>query len=85
MTWAILGLVAVIIAVYDVWIIKKKGKQASISADIIRMSKKLPAIVFLIGLLLGFIFGHLFWSMDTFDWMPVDKIIERCREYTEKA
>jgi hypothetical protein len=55
------------IAVFDVFIIIKKGKYESISAYIIRSSHKYPSIPFLIG----FVCGHLFWSMNTIDWsMP---------------
>jgi hypothetical protein len=56
--------VAVVIAVFDVFIIFSKGKQASISALIIRSSHKYPSIPFLFG----FLCGHLFWSMNTADW-----------------
>ena len=51
------------IAIFDIVIIAKKGKQESISAYIIRASHKYPLIV----LLLGIILGHLFWSMRTDD------------------
>lgn len=53
------------IAIFDVWVIAKKGKQESISAYIIRWSHKYPSIPFLIG----FVAGHLFWSMSDKDWM----------------
>jgi hypothetical protein len=53
------------IAIFDVWIIMKKGKQESISAHIIRASHKYPSIPFLAG----FVCGHLFWSMRQADWM----------------
>jgi hypothetical protein len=49
----------VIIAIFDVWVIAKKGKQESISAHLIRISHKHPSIPFL----LGFLCGHLFWRM----------------------
>lgn len=52
------------IAVFDIYIIYKKGKYESISAHIIRASHKHPSIPFL----LGFVAGHLFWSMDTASW-----------------
>lgn len=52
------------IIVFDFYIILKKGKYYSISAYIIRMSHKYPSVPFL----LGFVCGHLFWSMDTSDW-----------------
>lgn len=54
----------VIIAVYDVFIIYKKGKYHSISAWIIRHSHSYPIFPFLLGV----VCGHLFWSMDTKDW-----------------
>jgi len=53
--------IAVIMAVFDIYIIMKKGKSESISAHVIRGSKKYPLIVLLFGILLG----HLFWSMPT--------------------
>jgi predicted permease len=55
--------IASIIAIFDVYIILKKGKQESISAHIIRGSKNFPLLVLLFGILLG----HLFWSMKTED------------------
>lgn len=66
--------VIVIIAVYDFYIIYKKGKYYSISAWIIRHSKKYPIFPFIMGV----ICGHLFWSMDTKDWSQKPKqIIEK--------
>lgn len=53
----------IIWAVFDVYIIVKKGKQESISAYIIRGSYKYPLVVLCFGILLG----HLFWSMRTED------------------
>lgn len=72
----ILGIILVI-AVYDVWVILKRGKFESISAHIIRMSKQYPLLVFLLGIT----FGHLFWSMDSFDYLPKDQIIEKCKAF----
>lgn len=66
--------------VFDVWIIWKKGKYESISAHIIRASKKYPLLVLAFGVLLG----HLFWSMDSFDHLPKEEIVKRCYEYTKK-
>lgn len=56
-------IVVIAIAIFDVYIIMKKGKQESISAYIIRGSHKYPLMV----LLLGIVLGHLFWSMKTED------------------
>lgn len=52
------------IVAFDVWIIVKKGKKESISAHIIRYSHKYPSVPFI----LGFVAGHLFWSMNPSDW-----------------
>lgn len=73
----ILGVIAV--AAYDVWVIAKQGKFESISAYVIRTSKKAPLIVLLIGIVLG----HLFWSMDTFDYLSREDLIKRCNEYRD--
>lgn len=76
-TTAMFMLVAVLaIAVFDVFIIAKKGKYESISAYIIRGSKKYPLVVLLAGIVLG----HLFWSMDSFDHLPKEEIIKKCNE-----
>lgn len=56
----------IFLLVFDVYIIMKKGKHESISAHVIRFyyeNKK----AFLIGIISGFILGHLFWSMKTED------------------
>ena len=79
----ILGVV-VLIAVYDVVIINRKGKKASISAWAIRIADKYPSIVFVTGLVIGFVFGHLFWRMDTLDIYEctdpyVENIIKECK------
>ena len=58
------AIVVAAIAIFDVWIILKKGKQESISAHIIRASHKYPMLPFLLGI----VCGHLFWSMDTASW-----------------
>ena len=76
-TVIVIAIVVVVIAVFDFYIICKKGKKESISAYIIRWSHKYPSIPFL----LGFVCGHLFWSMDTADWKYVDDYKkEICRE-----
>lgn len=53
----------ILIAIFDIWVIAKKGKKESISAHIIRGSKKYPLLVLLAGIVLG----HLFWNMQTDD------------------
>jgi len=53
--------IAVLIAIFDVYIIAQKGKKESISAHIIRVSHNHPLIPFLLGI----VCGHLFWSMKT--------------------
>jgi len=49
----------IVVAIFDVWIIAKKGKPASLSAEVIRISKAMPLVTLL--------FGILFWSMRTDD------------------
>jgi len=60
------------VAVFDIVIIAKKGKQESISAYVIRASYKYPLLVLITGIVLG----HLFWSMKTQDWNPNIKCVE---------
>lgn len=64
------------IAIFDVWVIWKKGKHESISAHIIRSSKQYPLIVLLFGIVLG----HLFWSMRTDDIYPEIKCVQDSKE-----
>ena len=64
-----------IIVAYDIFIIYKKGKYYSISAYIIRGSRKSPLTVLLFGIILG----HLFWSMSSFDYLPKEVLIEKCK------
>lgn len=79
LTIQVMLVIIFIIAVYDVWIIWKKGKYESISAHIIRISKKTP----LVTLLCGIVLGHLFWSMDSFDYLPKEEIVKRCKAYID--
>lgn len=60
-TLLFLGILVAAIAIFDVWVIAKKGKPESISAHIIRGSKKYPLLVLIAGVVLG----HLFWSFRT--------------------
>jgi len=68
-------IVTAIIIAYDIYIIYKEGKYYSISAVTIRGSKKYPLLVLCFGVLLG----HLFWSMDSFSYLPKEKLIEKCK------
>lgn len=70
----------IIVAAFDFWIIAAKGKQASISAWIIRYSKQFP----ILPLLLGIVLGHLTWSMSDFDWMLKEDMIKKCEDYLAK-
>lgn len=70
---------AVAWVLFDVYIIWAKGKYESISAHVIRGSKKYPLVVLIFGILLG----HLFWSMSSFDYMPEEELKARCYEYTK--
>jgi len=72
-------IIVIVVAVFDFWIIAKKGKQASISAWIIQYSKKFP----ILPLLLGIVLGHLTWSMSDFDWMTKEQIVSKCKKYLE--
>ena len=57
-TWTriFMAVIAVTIAVYDVYVIVAGGTGTTISHEIITMSYKYPAFTFL----MGFICGHLF-------------------------
>lgn len=65
-------ILVLLISVFDVWIIYKKGKTESISAHVIRGSKKYPLLVLIFGIVLG----HLFWSMRTDDVYKNIKCVE---------
>lgn len=69
-----------LLALIDVWLIMKKGKYSSISAHIIRGSKQYPLVVLIFGVLLG----HLFWSMDTFDYAEKEYLVQKCKELLSK-
>jgi len=62
-TIVFLIIVAATMIAFDIFIIAKEGKRESISAHVIRGSKKYPLVVLLFGILLG----HLFWNMSTED------------------
>lgn len=64
-----------VIIAYDIYIILKEGKYYSISAYVIRGSRRYPLIVLATGILLG----HFFWSMNTFDYAPKEYLLQRCK------
>lgn len=66
MTTIFIIIIVAAVFIFDVWVIFKKGKQASVSANIIRGSKKYPLVTLMVGMLLG----HLYWSMNTADIYP---------------
>ena len=70
----------VAIGVFDFYVIIRRGKQASISAWFIRNSKKHPSIAFL----MGFVMGHLFWSMSEFSYTPKEEMKVKCEKFLEE-
>lgn len=68
-------IIALAMIIFDIYIIVKKGARESISAYVIRGSKKYPLLVLCFGVLLG----HLFWSMSSFDYLPKEELIEKCK------
>ena len=52
------------IIVYDVWVIFALGRTESISAHILGLGEIIPAIPFA----LGYVMGHLTWSMKPKYW-----------------
>jgi hypothetical protein len=34
---------------------------------------------------MGFVMGHLFWSMSDFDWTPKEVMIEKCKTFIEDS
>lgn len=57
---------AIVWIVFDVYIIKREGKSASISAHVIRWVNE-NRLKFLLIFAFGVVCGHLFWNMNTFD------------------
>ncbi len=66
---------AILLILFDVYIIIREGKRESISAYVINGSKKYPLVTLCFGILLG----HLFWSMSSFDYLPKEVLIEKCK------
>lgn len=71
----VLLIAALVLGTYDVYIIIKEGPYRSISAHVIRGSKKYPLLVLCFGVILG----HLFWSMDSFKYLPKEELIKKCK------
>jgi len=63
-TWWFLTIIALVLIIFDIYIIKKKGKSGSISASVIRVVNKNRKEFFIV-LSIGIVLGHLFWSMPT--------------------
>ena len=78
--WGFILLLVVLVTLFDVWIIKKKGKSESLSAVMIRTFRTYPAITAIFFLLVGFVFGHLTWSMRTEDIYKNVDCIERVKK-----
>lgn len=80
-----IAILVVVVAVYDIYIIAKKGKYYSVSAWMIRNAKKFPSIPFGLGLGIGMLAAHLFWNMAASDiYLPDSpEMKEICRETME--
>lgn len=74
-----MGVIVLVIAVIDVFLIKKKGKQSSISAYIIRYYN-FNRLAFLTTIGVGITLGHLFWSMRQSDYLNKKEFAEVCKE-----
>ncbi len=53
--------IVAVIAVYDGWTFARRGYQTTISYLLLSAARKRPIVAALIGLLVGILFGHLFW------------------------
>ena len=63
LVFLIIILVAAAVAiVYDVWLGRRGGGDATISWHVWTAAKRWPVIPLLTGLAVGVLFGHLFWS-----------------------
>ena len=71
--------IALAIAIFDICLIRKKGKYESISAHFIRFYKP-NKIMFFVLIGVGLVLGHLTWSMSTFDYLSKEEIIQKCKE-----
>lgn len=57
-TEIVIAVTTVAVLAFDVYIIIKKGKEASISRVLYNQSRRHPVIPFA----LGFVAGHIFWA-----------------------
>ena len=71
--------------IYDAIIIYRKGVYYSISAQVIRTSKKHVSVPFCFGLVVGFVCGHLFWSMDESRWKYTEEELKARNIKIEKC
>jgi len=82
LTSIFMGVIVLVIAVLDIYLIQKKGKKYSFSAYIIKYIDY-NRLAFFVTLGVGVVMGHIFWSMNTFDWADRDYLIEKCKPYIE--
>lgn len=62
-TFGVIPLIFILLAVYDVFALMKGGTEASISSLIITTSYKMPFMGYMIGFINGVLVGHLMWRM----------------------
>lgn len=55
---------ALVIAVYDVWLLCEGGVNATISWHLRRTASDNPIFAVLFGMAAGILIGHLFWPLD---------------------
>jgi len=53
---------AVVLIVYDIWLLHIGGSEATISWQTLQFSRKHPIVPLLTGFIAGLLGGHLFWS-----------------------
>jgi hypothetical protein len=82
LTVVFMGVVVIVVAALDIYLIRKKGKSKSFSAYIIKYIDY-NRLAFFATILIGVVVGHVFWSMNTFDWADKEYLIERCKDYRQ--
>jgi hypothetical protein len=60
-TLFVLLVAAVVLIGYDVWLYVRGGTQATISWQTYLSARNEPIIPLVLGLIVGILFGHLFW------------------------